>query len=249
MNISKSFLEQFKGWNKIEKSLAAMAIIGSLILKYLWADSWFGLSVTLTGILCVILVSKRSQWNYFWGLYNVIGYTYLAYTYGLGGDFMLNAFYFLPMQFVGWSMWNKNLESRAIVKAKDFDIPGYISLIFWSSVSIVGYSLALQNFIAPYFNSLNLPIVYPIYDSYNLYLFDSISTVLSVIAMWLMVKRYAAQWLAWIAVNVASIGMWAIALINATPDTAGSAVAMLLMWSMYLCNAIYGFYNWRKAIK
>jgi len=250
----KSFVDQFRGWNKFEKFLGIMAVVGSIILTILWDDTLFGLSVTLTGILCVVLVSKRSQWNYFWGTYNVIGYAYLAFSWGLGGDFMLNTLYFLPMQLVGFLMWKKNLEkdSNSIVKARDFTTIGYIKLIIGVILAIFLYSVLLQSVVAPYFNGLNLSIAYPIYTTYWLYLFDSMSTVLSIVAMWLMAKRYAAQWLLWIFVNIASIGMWSIAYFankEIGGFNSGQAPAMIFMWSMYLINAVYGFYIWRKKSK
>lgn len=248
MRILESFFGQFRNWNHFEKALAAMAVLGSIVLTMLWSDSLFGLSVTLTGVLCVVLVAKRSNWNYFWGTYNVIGYAYLAYTWGLGGDFMLNAFYFLPMQFVGLAMWTRNLESGAIVKSRDFTKKGYIQLGVITVGLVAFYSLVLRYVVAPFFNSLDFALAFPTYDSYFLYLFDSMSTVLSVIAMWLMAKRYAAQWLLWIVVNVASIGMWVIAL--ALNDAAPvDALAMILMWSMYLINAVYGYTVWLKTAR
>lgn len=243
-NILNSFVAQFQGWSKFEKFLGFLAVFGSIALTLLWGDTLFGLSVTLTGILCVILVNKRSNWNYLWGTYNVVGYAYLAWTYGLGGDFMLNAFYFLPMQFIGLAMWSKNLEEGAVVKARDFTQKGYFNLGLFTALAVAIYGVLLQNHIAPYFNGLGLPVVFPIYESFGLYLFDSMSTVLSVIAMWLMAKRYAAQWVLWIIVNVASIGMWAIVLFNTPNDT--NAIAMLLMWAIYLLNSVSGYLNWRR---
>ena len=245
-----SFMEQFKGWNTFEKGLGVLAVIGSIVLTILWADTLFGLSVTLTGVLCVVLVSKRNSWNYFWGTYNVIGYAYLAYTWGLGGDFMLNAFYFLPMQFVGIAMWKRNLESGAIVKARDFKLKGYIWLTVGTVLAVFAYSFILKDVVAPYFASTRF--YFATYDNYAFYLFDSMSTVLSVIAMWLMAKRYAAQWGLWIVVNIASISMWSIAWALNTEIggfAASGAPAMVLMWTMYLVNAIYGYITWVRASK
>lgn len=237
-----------KKWNLIEKILVISAIVVSFVLSYIWKDSLFGLSVTMSGVLCVVLVSRRSNWNYLIGTYNVIGYSYLAYQWGLGGDFMLNAFYFLPMQFIGLYMWTKNLEEGAIVKSRSLSNKSFIKLLILSLFAIVAYTVALKDLIAPFFNSLNLAVSFPLYDSYSLYTMDSVSTVLSVIAMWLMAKRYSQQWDLWIIVNVASIGMWTLAIINSTSDI-GNAVAMILMWSMYLANALYGRYNWKKTAR
>jgi nicotinamide mononucleotide transporter len=253
--LALSFVNQFRGWNRFEMFLGTLAVLGSIILTILWQDTFFGLTVTLTGVLCVVLVSKRSQWNYFWGTYNVIGYAYLAYTWGLGGDFMLNAFYFLPMQLVGFLMWQRHLEkgSKEIVKAEEYNKAQYIKLGILTLIAVLLYSFILQDLVAPFFNGLGWAIAYPVYNSYFLYLFDSMSTVLSVIAMYLMVKRIAAQWVLWIVVNIASIAMWTIALVlNTNFETrfdAGGAPAMILMWSLYLLNAFYGYRVWRSKAK
>ena len=245
VKIFKSFINQFREWNKIEKYLMVIAIVGSIILTMLWDDTLFGLSVTLTGILCVILVSKKSNWNYLWGTYNVIGYAYLAYTWGLGGDFMLNAFYFLPMQFIGLWMWSKHLEKGSTVKARELTKGGYILLFQLLFIFTLVYSVLLKDVIAPAFASTKF--YFATYDTYWLYLADSVSTIFSIAAMYLMVKRYAAQWLLWIIVNIASIVMWSIALAlnkDIGGFAASGAPAMILMWTIYLLNAIYGYRVW-----
>ena len=52
-----------------------------------------------------------------------------------------------------------------------------------------------------------------------------------------MILRYREQWLLWIALNILSIFLWA-----ETP-------AMYLMYSAYLLNSLYGYYNWTKLVK
>ncbi|MCK5021023.1 MAG: nicotinamide mononucleotide transporter, partial [Candidatus Peribacteraceae bacterium] len=77
----------------------------------------------------------------------------------------------------------------------------------------------------------------------NLPFADSASTVLSVFAMILMVKRVVESWLLWILVDLISIYMWFYTLIQG-----GNDISMLVMWSAYLVNAIYGYYNWNKMV-
>lgn len=57
-----------------------------------------------------------------------------------------------------------------------------------------------------------------------------------------MLKRFAEQWLLWISVNVLSIILWAGALIT----QGGNDFSMLVMWTAFLVNSIYGYINWRK---
>ena len=54
-------------------------------------------------------------------------------------------------------------------------------------------------------------------------------------------KRLTDQWLYWITVDVVTIIMWTYIFI-----TKGTDVSMLVMWSAFLVNAVYGYYNWIK---
>ena len=66
---------------------------------------------------------------------------------------------------------------------------------------------------------------------------DGATTVITFVAQAMMILRYREQWLLWIALNILSIVLWA-----ETP-------AMYLMYGAYLCNSLYGYYNWTKLIK
>jgi nicotinamide mononucleotide transporter len=69
-------------------------------------------------------------------------------------------------------------------------------------------------------------------------LLDATSTVVSVVAMYLMVKRYATQWELWIIVDIVSTAMWI-----------GKDWIMVAMWAAYLINAIWGFYQWNYKLE
>jgi len=70
---------------------------------------------------------------------------------------------------------------------------------------------------------------------------DSATTVFSVIATIMLNKRLTEQWFYWIIVDVLSIIMWAYIFF-----TSGGDVSILVMWSAFLVNAVYGYYNWKK---
>jgi nicotinamide mononucleotide transporter len=70
-------------------------------------------------------------------------------------------------------------------------------------------------------------------------LLDSASTVTSVVANALMMMRYREQWLLWIIIDAITVVMWLIA----------GDLIMVTMWSVYLINAFYGYYNWTKLSK
>ena len=66
---------------------------------------------------------------------------------------------------------------------------------------------------------------------------DGLTTIITVAAQLLMILRYREQWLLWIVLNVLSILLWA------------EQPAMYLMYSAYLLNSLYGYYNWTKLVK
>ena len=76
----------------------------------------------------------------------------------------------------------------------------------------------------------------------KLVLLDASTTVLSIVAMILMAARLKEQWYLWIVVNIISIYMWVQAFVLGNPD----GIATLLMWSVFLLNAVYGLIKWHK---
>jgi nicotinamide mononucleotide transporter len=59
--------------------------------------------------------------------------------------------------------------------------------------------------------------------------------------MILTVRRAREQWIIWIVEDIIEVGMWVYVLV-----TTGTNVSMVLMWTAYLTNAVYGWYNWKK---
>jgi len=221
-------MKLFKGWTTFEKVwLVIFTFIGAG-LSYTWGDTLLSFSVFITGIICVVLVARGSIWNYAPGLYNVIGYSWLSYQNGFFGEVMLNAGYFLPAQIIGIFMWKNHLENGSIVKMRKLT-KSYTAV--WLTISAVG--TVIYGYLLSTIPGQNVPY------------FDSCSTVLSVIAMLLMMLRYREQWLLWIIVDVVSITMWAFRIGSGVEG----APAMLVMWSAYLINAIYGYYKWYSVVR
>ncbi|GEM_PF-5779644 len=61
--------------------------------------------------------------------------------------------------------------------------------------------------------------------------------------MLVTIHMFAEQCLLWIAVNVVSIFMWGYAFFALDSES----VATLMMWCVYLFNAIFMYIRWRKG--
>jgi nicotinamide mononucleotide transporter len=226
---SDSILNYFRDWNNFEKVWLGLFSLITLALFFAWKDSIIGLIASLTGMICVVLVAKGKISNYYFGIVNILAYAYVSYQNRYYGEVMLNLLYFLPLQFVGLYYWMRYKVSKTKTDDVKISILTNWERILWVVLAIVGtyvYSLYLAHI------GGSLP------------LYDSLTTILSIIAMVLLVKRVIEQWILWIIIDIVAIGMWAYRLSIGSTD-----ITILIMWIAFLVNAVYGFYNWVKLYK
>ncbi|MGM9786454.1 MAG: nicotinamide riboside transporter PnuC [Candidatus Cryptobacteroides sp.] len=208
----------------------------------------------IAGVFCVVLVAKGSIWNYLFGVVNVSLYAWISYKASLYGDAALNAFYYFPMQFIGWWQWRRRSdsvissdhsdsvissdrsdsvissdqrESRNLsspLRARRLTWTGRILLIAGCAASVTACGFILRHFGDP--------------QPFK----DSATTVLSIVAQALMALAFMEQWALWIVTNIISIVMWAI---MASRGEAHAGL-MVIMWSFYLLNSINGLRVWLK---
>ena len=78
----------------------------------------------------------------------------------------------------------------------------------------------------------------------NLPFVDALSTVVSVVAMIISIGMYVEQWILWIVVDIVTVFMWYKAF-----SAGNDSIATLLMWIVYLGNAIIMYFKWAKEAK
>ena len=185
-------------------------------------DSPLGMISGIAGILCVVFVSKGKISNYFFGL--IFAYTYFYVSWGSNflGEMNTALYVYIPSQFIGYFMWKQNMQNDdggESVIAKALTPKGWAILLVSVAIGTLCFVQALK---AAGGSSTTL---------------DGLTTIITVAAQLLMILRYREQWLLWIVLNVLSILLWA------------EQPAMYLMYSAYLLNSLYGYYNWTKLVK
>jgi nicotinamide mononucleotide transporter len=217
-----------KGWTTFEKVWLGVFTAINIYLFFAWGDSLLGLTSSMAGMLCVVLAAKGRISTFYVGLIQASTYAYISYTYGLYGEAMLNGLFYFPMQFVGIYYWKKNQVRNSVrgedVRVRTMNMTQWIQLICVAAAGSILYALLL-NTIGGQQAGL-----------------DAVTVVLSVIAQVLMVKRFVEQWILWIVINVLTIILWLIVLLQ----SGGNDWTMLVMWSAFLVNSIYAYYNWKK---
>ncbi len=205
----------------------AVSIASSLL-----GDGWdtLGFIVAVTGIVNLVLCAKGNIWNYAFGIvYNAI-YVYIAWHTKLYADSAIYLLYYLPMQFVGWVQWkkNQNQESGAVNATH---LTGKMALALLAAAAVL---IPLFAWI------LGLPAIG---DSQPW--LDSVTTVISILAMFMMVRAIAEQWYIWIVLDAVQVVKWLIATVRGEEH----AALMLVMFAFFLANAVYGLIQWNGLAK
>lgn len=223
----KSFIKsELSGWRVWEVSWLLIACTVIAGLSIYWGDTIMGIVSATTGVACVVCTGKGKLSAYIFGLVNCVLYAIIAYKATLYGETMLNAIYYVPMQFIGFYTWSKNMNyDTNEVDKKHMSAKGRILLVISMIICTIAYGFILKAI------GDAMPFV------------DSFTTVSSVIAMIISVKMYAEQWWIWIAVDVFSVYMWAVSFMNGN-----DSIATLLMWVVYLGNAIIMCIKWEKEV-
>lgn len=179
---------------------------------------------TICGILYTALAGKGRVVCYTFGVIATCCYSYLAYKNQVYGNLLLNIGYYLPMQILGIFEWRKHLkkDKNEIIKtrlSKGVNVFIITGLLLFAIIGL----LKLSNDKSPFL--------------------DGITTTLSILGMYLTVKRCIEQWIIWIIVDLLAIIMWVkLSLTN------HSTYSTIIVWSVYLLMGIYFYFQWKKEL-
>lgn len=228
MKITEFIKKELQGWKNFE--IVGLIIVFSIILinATVLNDNPAAIINAICGILYTIIAGKGKISCYFFGLLGSGCYIFLSLKNALWGNMLLYLCYYIPMQIVGIFKWKQHLktESKEIVKIK-LNIKEQIII---STIGLIGCIITIL--ILHYLNDKS-PII------------DGITTFLSILGMYLTVRRAIEQWIVWMIVNGLSFIMWLDLIIF----SGTKAYSTVLMWGVYFILAIYFYIEWKREIK
>lgn len=225
--IKRFIKNEITGWKPFEIIWLAAACAVITGLSIYWGDSLMGIISAVSGVACVVCTGKGKLSAYVFGLVNCVLYAIISYKAALYGETMLNAVYYIPMQFVGFYVWNKNMnaESHEVKKLRMKPLILVLTAAAIAAATFI-YGIILKRM------GDAMPFV------------DAFTTVSSVAAMIVSVKMFAEQWWIWIAVDILSVYMWWCDFRSGSDN-----MATLLMWVVYLGNAVIMLIKWEKEAR
>lgn len=226
MELTEFVKKELNGWKKIEIiglfAVLTLILINAIIVK----DNPIAVISAFCGILYTIIAGKGKISCYFFGLSGSWCYVWLSFINALWGNMLLYLCYYIPMQILGIFKWKKHLkkDTKEIVKTR-LSNKNRITLLFIGVLGSIITSIILH-----YFHDKS-PIA------------DGITTFLSVLGMYLTVRRAIEQWVVWMIVNGISALMWINLVLQGI-----KTYSTVIMWVVYFVLAIYFYFEWKKVL-
>ncbi|MBF9141370.1 nicotinamide riboside transporter PnuC [Hymenobacter properus] len=177
----------------------------------------------LTGVACVWLAARNSIWNFPIGILNGVLYMAVFWQSRLYSDAGLQLA-FIALLLYGWARW---LRGNAAAEAAPLPITRTPPRL---AAGLLGAGL-LYALVAGFLFSTRTDAALPYWDS--------TTTAISLAAQLLLSRRHLENWLLWVGVDVAYVGMyWHRDLFL----TSG-------LYVIFLGLAAYGYWQWRREMR
>lgn len=227
MELIEFVKKELSGWKTLEIISLFTVLSVIFINAFFVKDNPIAVISAFCGILYTIIAGKGKISCYFFGLSGSWCYVLLSLGNSLWGNMLLYLCYYIPMQVFGIFKWKMHLKSdtKEIVKVR-LSQKTRVKLIILGILGSILTSLIL------YYCNDKSPIA------------DGITTFLSILGMYLTVRRAIEQWLVWVVVNGISTLMWLNLVVHGA-----KTYSTVIMWAVYFVLAIYFYYDWRKELK
>ncbi|HHR5900180.1 TPA: nicotinamide riboside transporter PnuC [Providencia alcalifaciens] len=201
---------------------------------------------TVAGLLCILLASFEKTINYLFGLINVTLFAVIFFQIQLYANLLLQVFFF-GANIYGWYAWSRMSSAQeAELKIRWLSLPKALMTLVISILAIIFLTLnidvvfgRLATWAVELLNLFGANLTLPTIDPDAFPFWDSTMTVLSVVAMILMTRKYVENWLLWVVINVISVVIFFIQ----------GVYAMSLEYLILLGIALNGSRLWIKSAK
>jgi len=147
---------------------------------------------------------------------------YILLVYGLLGDMLINAYYFI-MSIYGWYIWTRKVDKSHFIPITEMtkrDKNCGILLFIAAIILVVTVYLTFNKF-----------------DSWTAYV-DTFTTAIFFVGMWLMAKKKLENWIFWILGDIISVPLYLYK----------GLVFSSFQYLLFTIIAIYGYRAWKKNL-
>lgn len=174
------------------------------------------------GLLYLLLEYRASIWLWVVGIIMPLVHGVLYYTSGLYADMAMNVYYVLAGVY-GWMVWS----NRPKKSKKAFPVSHTPAKLILPLAVVCAAVFCAISFVLVRWTDSTVPY------------WDAATTAMSVVAMWMLSRKYVEQWLVWLVADIISCGLY---IYKGIPFTAG-------LYGLYTVLAVAGYIRWLRMMK
>jgi len=190
--------------------------------EILISDFFIEILGAVTGLIYLYFSIKQNIWLWPWGIVTSMIYAYVFFQAKFYAGMSLQLYYF-GISIYGWNLWKhgsgKQTIKLPVIRAKKKE---WITFIFLTFVVTIASGYFLNNF-------TDSPIPY----------WDAFTTSGSIMATWMLARKYLEHWLFWIVVDLVSLGTYIYKGLYPT----------IVLFIVYTGMAVIGYYQWKKELQ
>lgn len=184
-------------------------------------SSYLEVIAVIFGLLSVWFAKKENILVFPTGIVSVLIYVYICFFAKLYADMGINFVYFV-MSIYGWYMWSRKDEMKKVLPISFCSVKEHIINIVMFVFFFIVLSYVLKNF-----TDSNVPI------------WDSLTTAIFIVGMWLMALKKIENWIVWIIGDIISIPLYFYK----------GLVFTSLQFTIFLIIAFLGYIEWKKKFE
>ena len=181
--------------------------------------TYIEISGTLFGIVGVWLTIKKNIFCFPSGIINVALYAYLFFISKLYADAGLQVVN-IGLLVYGWIQWRKIKNESHDVTRTDNATKILIAILGIGATFFIGTFLYSKT-------DASLPYL------------DALTTVISLVAQWMIAKKKIENWILWIAADMVYVGMYIYKSLYLTSG----------LYFVFILLALQGYREWKKKLK
>jgi len=181
---------------------------------------------TLCGLVYLYLELKASIFMWITGIIMPAISIFVYYEAGLYADFGINIYYLLAAiyGFAVWVYFGKSKRQK--VKNLDMPITHTPKGIYWKLAACFLVCFFLIGVVLERYTDSTVPW------------WDSFTTALSIVGMWMLTRKWIEQWWAWVAVDAVCFFLYIYK----------GIYFYAALYGLYTLIAIYGYFKWKQLM-
>lgn len=184
-------------------------------------SSWLEAVAVMFGLFSVWFAKKENILVFPTGIISVLIYVYICLYAKLYADMGINFFYFV-MSVYGWYNWSRKGENKKHIPISNLNKKGLMLSLSAFIVFFIVLSYILKN-----------------HTDSNVPYWDSLTTAIFLVGMWLMALKKIENWIAWIIGDLISIPLYAYK----------GLILTSFQFFIFLIIAVAGYYAWRNKLR